>query len=112
MVAFPQVAQSQLQARYHLCPRCGTRLVRDDSTAVPIRLARLVFLRGLRCNTKCGWRGFRFSRSLLRRRKRRLRATMLVMLFILATAMTVRYVLSRASSGQAAAHEGGVQEVE
>jgi hypothetical protein len=75
-------------------------------------LARLIFLRGLRCKPDCGWRGFRFSRSLFRRRKRRLRYALFIVLFIAAAAWTVRYALSRAASGQGGAVDDGVQEVD
>jgi hypothetical protein len=75
-------------------------------------IARLLFLRGLRCKPSCGWRGFRFSRSLLRRRKKRLRYALFVVLFLVATAMTVRYVLSRAGAGQGGTVDDGIQEVE
>jgi hypothetical protein len=76
------------------------------------RLARLFFLRGLRCNTKCGWRGFRFSRSELRRRKRSLTVTLFILLFILIAAAAVSHVISHAGLGASAAHDDGIQEVE
>jgi uncharacterized membrane protein AbrB (regulator of aidB expression) len=66
----------------------------------------------MRCSTQSGWRGFHFSRSEFRRRKRRLRATLFIVLFIIATAMTVRYVLLRVSSGEGGAHDDGIREVE
>ena len=75
-------------------------------------LARLIFLRGLRCKPNCGWRGFRFSRSLFRRRERRLMVALFVVLFIAIAAWTVRYVLSRAGSGSGGTQDDGVQEVD
>jgi hypothetical protein len=64
-----------------------------------VRFARLLFFRGLRCKPNCGWHGFRFSRSLFRRRRGRLMYALFVVLFIAAAALTVRYVLARAGSG-------------
>ena len=75
-------------------------------------LATLLFLRGYRCTTKCGWRGLRFSRSQFLRRKRKLRVAFVVALLILLAAATVRLVLSRVGSSSSATHDDGVQEVE
>jgi len=70
--------------------------------------ARLLFS-NLPCKPNCGWRGFRFSRSLLRRRRKRLRYALFVVLFLVATAMTVRYVLSRAGAGQGRHVDDGIR---
>jgi len=76
------------------------------------RLARVVFLRDLRCKPNCGWRGFRFSRSLLRRRRRRLGYALFVVLFIVATAWTVRHLLLRVGSSQGEMIDDGIQEID
>jgi zona occludens toxin (predicted ATPase) len=72
-------------------------------------LARLIFLRGLRCKPHCGWHGFRFSRSLFRRRKRRLMYALFILLFIATAVWTVRHVISGAG---AAPPDDGTDEVE
>ena len=112
MIASVEVLQSPAKTRYHRCPRCGSRLARDERTGITGTLARLVFLRGLRCKPNCGWRGFRFSRSLYRRRRRRLMYALFVVLFIATAAWTVRYVLSRAGAGQGGPADDGIQEVD
>jgi hypothetical protein len=66
----------------------------------------------LRCKPDCGWRGFRFSRNLFRRRKRRVISVLFVILFIATAALTVRYVLSRVGGGQSGAQDDGIREVE
>jgi len=75
-------------------------------------LASLLFLQRLRCNTKCGWRGFRFSRTQYRRHKRQLKVSLFVVLFIMAAAVTVRYAISRFGSGQSGPRDEGIREVE
>jgi hypothetical protein len=72
----------------------------------------LLFLRGFRCTTKCGWRGFRFSRSQFQRHKRQLRATFVTLLLILLAAATVHFVLSRVGTGARAIQDEGIQEAE
>jgi hypothetical protein len=112
MIACSLVSQLPPQTRYHRCPRCGSRLARDERTGITGWLAGVFFLRGLSCKPDCGWRGFRFSRSLFRRRKRRLRSALFVVLFIAMAALTVRYVLSRAGAGPGGTHDDGFREVE
>ena len=107
-----RVPQSSTQTRYRRCPRCGSRLARDERPGTMGTLARLIFLRGLRCKPNCGWRGLRFSRSLFRRRKRRLMYALFIVLFIAMAAWTVRYVLARAALGRGGAGDDGIQEVE
>jgi hypothetical protein len=75
-------------------------------------LARLIFLRRLRCKPNCGWCGFRFSRSLYRRRKRRLVYALFVVFFVAMAAWTVRYVLLRAGLSQGGTVDDGIREVE
>jgi len=75
-------------------------------------LARLFFLRGFRCTTECGWRGLRFSRSQYRRQKRKLRALLFFLLFVVVAAITVRYVLARIGSGPNGPRDEGILEVE
>ena len=112
MIAFVRVPQSPAQTRYHHCPRCGSRLSHDERAGTTAQLARLFFLRALRCKPNCGWHGLRFSRSLLRRRRRHLTYALFVMLFVATAAVTVRYLLARAASGQGSTGDEGIQEVE
>jgi hypothetical protein len=85
--------------------------VRDERTGLTGRLARLLFLRGLRCKPNCGWRGFRFSRTQFRRRKRHLKVTVVVVLFVAIAVITIRYLVLRGGMG-GGAHDDGIQEVE
>lgn len=110
MIACPEVPQLPAKTGHHRCPRCGSRLAHDEAVGTAGRLARLIFLRGLRCKPDCGWRGFRFSRSLFRRRKRRLMYVLLVVLFIATATWTVRYLLARV--GPRAPEDDGIREVQ
>jgi len=74
--------------------------------------AKLLFLRGLRCETKCGWRGLRFSRNKFRRGKRSLRKTLLAGILLLIVVVIVWHALTRAGSNLGGAHGDGIQEVE
>jgi hypothetical protein len=109
VLAFHRVAQFSAQNRHHLCPRCGARLERQERTGV---IVRFLLLRIFRCTTECGWRGLRFSRSRLRARRQQLKTAVVVALFIVTAAVTVHYMLSRASSRASGTHDDGVQEVE
>jgi hypothetical protein len=106
------VPQFPAKTGYRRCPRCGSRLAHDERMGPKGRIARLLFLRALRCKPDCGWRGFRFSRSLYRRRRRRLMYALFVVIFIVTAAWAVRCVLSRASTGQGGAVDDGVREVD
>ena len=75
-------------------------------------LTGLVLLRGYRCTPECGWRGLRFSRSRFRRQKKRLRVALVVAVFILMAAATVRYALSRVGTRSGAAGDEGIGEVD
>jgi hypothetical protein len=75
-------------------------------------LASLLCLQRMRCTSKCGWRGVRFSRSQLHRRKRRLKTTLFVVLFIVIAAVTVRYALSRYGSRPSEPRDEGIREVD
>lgn len=77
-----------------------------------VHFAKLLFLRGLRCESKCGWRGLRFSRSQFRRGKRSLRKTLLVGILLLIVVVIVWHALTRAGSTLGGAHGDGIQEVE
>jgi hypothetical protein len=74
------------------------------------RLSRLLFFRRYRCTAQCGWRGLRFSRSQLRKSKKKIRFVLIVLFFVLAAAYTVRYMLPRVGVG--GSHDDGIQEVE
>ena len=112
MVASIQVPKAPAQSRDYRCPSCGSRLTRDERPGTTGLLARLFFLRGLRCKPACGWRGLRFSRSRFRQRKRHLISALFVVLFIAVAAWTVRYVLSRAASVPGGTGDDGIQEVD
>jgi ABC-type lipoprotein release transport system permease subunit len=75
-----------------------------------VDFARLLCFRGLRCHTKCGWRGYRFSRSLFGRRKRRLRIILIILFFMVIAGMTVRHMVLRAGLGQSGAQEDNILE--
>jgi hypothetical protein len=100
-----------LVPRRHMCPRCGSLLARDGRSGVDRVLTGLLFLRGYRCTTECGWHGLRFSRSRLRRQKKRLRSTLIVAAFVLAAVATVRYMLSRTGSHTGSPDDEGIGEV-
>jgi hypothetical protein len=84
-------------------------LARDERSGAVGLLTDLIFLRGYRCTAKCGWRGLRFSRSRFRRQKKRLRVALVVAVFVLMAAATVRYVLSRAGARPSPVDEGVVE---
>ena len=75
-------------------------------------LTDLLFLRGYCCTTECGWRGLRFSRSRLRRQRKRLKVALIVAVFVLMAAATVRYVLSRGGSHSGGGGNEGIGEVD
>ncbi len=89
------------------CPRCGAHLRHDDRAAEGVLLGTLFFLRRYRCSTQCGWNGIRFSRSRYRRSKKKLRFALVVLVFVVAAAMTVRYMLPRV--GTEGSHDEEVQ---
>jgi hypothetical protein len=72
----------------------------------------LIFLRGYRCTPECGWRGLRFSRSRFRKQKKRLRVALIVAVFIVLAAATVRYVLSRVGTRTGSGVDDGIGEVD
>jgi len=111
VLASPQVAHSSVH-RHHRCPRCGSLLARDERSGARGLLTDLLFLRGYRCTPECGWRGLRFSRSRFRRQKKRLRVALVVAVFILMAAATVRYVLSRDGSRSGGGGNEGIGEVD
>ena len=106
------MAQVIAKIRHHQCPRCGSRLVREVRTGANGLLLSLFFLRRLRCTTKCGWRGLRFSRSLFRARRRRLGATLMVVLFIMTAGVTVRYLIARFGSNTGSPPDQGIEDGE
>jgi len=111
MIASLQVDQAASRSRHHRCPRCGAVLSRDDRRGPAGLLASLLFLRGFRCDTACGWRGLRFSRR-IHKYKQRFRRALVIAIFILAAALAVRYALSRLGSSRGAADDDGIQEVD
>ncbi len=70
-------------------------MARDERVGANGFLLGLLFLRGYRCTPDCGWRGLRFSQSRFRKQKKRLRVAVIVAVFLLMAAVTVRYVLAR-----------------
>ena len=111
VIASNQVAQLSAY-RHHLCPRCSSLLARDERSGFGGFLTGLVFLRGYRCTTECGWRGLRLSRSRFRRQRKRLRVALVVAVFILVAAATVRYALSRGGSRSGGTGDDGIGEVD
>jgi hypothetical protein len=108
-----EVTRPFASIRHHRrCPQCGSHLERDDHIGTIGFLATLLFLHGFRCTAECGWSGFRFSRSQFLRRKRKVRAALVVLLFLVIAAVTVRFVLSRVGLGSGPLHDEGIQEVE
>jgi hypothetical protein len=81
-------------------------LARDERAGTSGLLSSLFFLRGYRCIPECGWRGLRFSRSRFRAGQRRLKVALIVMLFLVAAAATVNFVLSRSGLRSGPAHDG------
>ena len=75
-------------------------------------LTGLVFVRGYRCTAECGWRGLRFSRSRFRRQRKRLGGALVVAVFILMAAATVRCALSRVGPRSGGAGDEGIGEVD
>jgi hypothetical protein len=104
------VTQSSTKTYRHPCPRCGSRLVPEGPSEKKALLASLLLLRRFRCTTQCGWRGLRFSRSRFRKSKKKIRFALIVLLFVLAAAYTVRCMLPRVGAG--GSHDEGIQEVE
>ena len=84
-------------------------MARDERSGVAGWLAGLIFVRGYRCTAKCGWRGLRFSRGRFRRQKQRLRVALVVAVFLLMAAATVRYMLARAGARPSPVDEGVVE---
>lgn len=93
-----------------MCPRCGLLLARDARSRHD-GLLGLLFLRGYRCTTACGWHGVRFSRSRFRRQRKRLRIGLVVAAFILMAAATVRYMLARVGPRSGPGGDEGIGEV-
>src|ERR1039458_2063218 len=102
------MAQFPAHGRHHLCPRCGSLVARDERTGASGLLIGLIFLRGYRCTPECGWRGLRFSRSRFRKQKKRLRVALIVAVFILTAAATVRFVLSRVGTRSGSTGDEGI----
>jgi len=75
-------------------------------------LCRWLLLRHWHCIPKCGWQGYRFSRSQLRERKRQIRLALLIITLAVVGAATVWSALSRFSGRGGSARDEAVQEVD
>lgn len=102
----------QIRATRFPCPRCGQRLTLVSTQGSRRLLLRALMLRRWRCTSKCGWNGFRFSRSLISLGKRRARKVLIALFVVLAATFTIRYVLSRLPSGTSPGGYDGVHETE
>ena len=112
MLDLRQVVQVPVHVRHRLCPRCGSLLAHDERRGVGGSLTALLFLPEYRCTPECGWRGLRFSRSRFRKHKKRLRSVLIVVAFMLASAATVCYVLSRVGPRPEPGGDDGIGEVD
>lgn len=68
-------------------------------------------LRIWRCTPECGWWGLRFSISLFRQGKTRLRKAVVLVLMVVGGVFAVRYALSRAPERPMPTGEENIQEV-
>jgi hypothetical protein len=84
--------------------------MRDDGRDGRGVIAGLLFFRAFRCTDECAWHGYRFSRSRLRRQKRRVQKILLVALFVAVAAVTVRYAITHVGAGPSKPQDDGIRE--
>jgi hypothetical protein len=101
----------QTKTSRHPCPRCGQRLTIEDASGPRRLFLRALMLRIWRCTPECGWRGLRFSISLFRQGKNRLRKVILAVLFGVGCVFAVRYALSRAPERSMPTGDENIHEV-